>query len=240
MLVETFRCKSTLALCGLLFVPLVQTAERGEGFGHRVELGHSTDPVTDQRGIEEQYYAAEEALRLEHAQQAKGLQKHLTQDLDLLVPSFKQGDAEGVLRSTVRDTTMDDNLTVEEREALKAIKHHNLNATTSTNSEHLTNYHTPLNLIRTKIIQHLANEFTAIKETLTAEQIKNREMVIKFFDKAGELTEENLKKFRNVYEKLAEWKEGTELTLTIDEQKEMKLFLQSIISTYCTNHRSEA
>jgi len=132
-----------------------------------------------------------------------------------------------------------DTLTEEERAALKAREHHAFaHAPTSSTAEHPTDLQLQLNFIRTKIVSHLSQELTLIKSKLTSEQIKNREMVIKFFDKAGELTEETLKTFRPLYKKLAEWDEKSNLNLTATEEKEMKLFLQSIITTYCTSHQS--
>lgn len=233
-------------LLSLMFfrAPYLQTGEPGT-FGHISEPElPSTGLITNHTHLPEEHLS-EEALRLEHIQQAEDLQrlltqKHLTQD-PLLPHVIKQGNAEGtslLLVPAGKDTTTDDDLTAKERAALKAEELHSFNTTASTDTEHLTNHHTPLNFIRTKIIQHLTNELATIKSKLTTEQIKNREMVIKFFDKAGELTKENLKEFHTIYEKLAQWKEGTELTLTPDEQKKMKLFLQSIVTTYCVKHQT--
>ena len=232
--------KSLLVSFGLLFSPVIQTIEP------RVE--HINPDQAQPKS-----YAAK-ALQLERlaqqaehsqlAQQAAHSQNHSTSDLPhhlKLTAPLHKGDGPTII-------TSNDELTAEERAALNAAEeraalnaeeHHSfIHETTPLSTTHITDHHAQLNFIRTKIIQHLTNELSTIKSKLTAEQIKNREMVIKFFDKAGELTTEGLVKFHNIYKKLAKLKEGTELTLTPEEQKEMKFFLQSLIRTYCVKHQT--
>ena len=225
--------KSLLVSFGLLFSPVIQTNEP------RVEH------INPDQNQPESYTA----LRLEHlrlAQQAKHSQNRPTSDLlphqtQKLTAPLHKGDGPTII-------TSNDELTAEERAALNAAEeraalnaeeHHSfIHETTPLSTTHITDHHAQLNFIRTKIIQHLTNELSTIKLKLTAEQIKSREMVIKFFDKAGELTTEGLAKFHNIYKKLAKWEKGTELTLTPEEQKEMKLFLQNLVTTYCTKHQT--
>ncbi len=231
----------SLLISGLLFTPFIQSGERGF---HTVEPEHVTDPLTNQPRITEDQNAAE-ALRLkidqEEADEERLLasQEHHTKSpLATNSQLHTSGDINQV--TVVGENTISNtNLSAKELAALKATEHHSFTSTTpSLTSEHPVDHHTPLNLIRPKIIRHLSNELITIKEKLTAEQIKSREMVIKFFDKAGELTKENLATFRTVYKKLAEWDGKSDFILTANEQKEMKLFLQSIISTYCTKRQT--
>ena len=228
--------RSLLISLGLLFVPFVQTGEPRESFGHMGEPGHVTDPTIDQARIAADLDAAE-ALRLERIQQQVRAPHHTEDHIGIHQKPKTPGETTQITAD--KGTASDDSLTDEELAALKAAEHYSFNDTkTSPGSDHLADHPTQLNSIRPNIIQHLKNELAIIREKLSPEQIKNREMVIEFFHKAGELTEENLVRFHNVYEKLNKLEEGTELTLTPEEQKEMKLFLQSLISTYCTTRQS--
>ena len=221
--------KSLLVSFGLFFIPLIQTAIPREGFGHM-----GTGPTTEQHHDSPENRLSQEALQMRLAEGQRLLtQKHLTQDP--LLPHLKIDNPEGtslLLIPKGRDAT------TEELAALERERVHRF--TLSPAKAYAADHHTPLDAIRTKIIQHLTNELAAIKSKLAPEEIKNREMVIKFFDKAGELTRENLIRFHTIYKKLAEWDRASELTLTPEEQKEMKLFLQSIITTYCAKHQTVA
>ena len=226
----------------VLSISFVQAGEPGKfTLPEEPAQFHTGNQATDHLHTEDHNA---EALRLERIQQEEDLQrlltqKHLTQDP--LPPHVKQGNAEGtslLLVPAGRDTATDKDLTTEQLKALKTEEHHGFTRTPSSTTSHPADHHGLPGHVRTTIIQHLKNELTTIRKTLTDEQIKNREMVIEFFGKAGELTKENLKEFHNIYKKLTEWKEGTELTLTPEEQKEMKLFLQSLISTYCSKRQS--
>ena len=232
--------KSLLLSLMFFCTPYLQTGEPGT-FGHISEPElPSTGLITNHTHLPEEHLS-EETLRLEHIQE---------EELKLRTPHHAQlplHDQDPLKRPVLTqpsditiENTLDATLTDEELTAVIETEHLTVSKTHPTDPTHLTNHHAQLNFIRKKIIQHLTNELIKVKEKLTPEQIKNREMVIKFFDKAGELPEENVVKFRTIYKKLAEWDGKSELTLTINEQKEMKLFLQSIVTTYCTKRQSEA
>ena len=226
--------KSLLVSFGLLFSPVIQTGDHTEPREHQAQEESYTALRLDQQAEAlqlERLAQQAEYLRLERlAQQGEHSQNHSISAHHTQEPItlLHKGDGHTI--------TSNDGLTAaEERAALNAKEHLSFIHESTT---HITDHHAQLNFIRTKIIQHLTNELSTIKSKLTAEQIKNREMVIKFFDKAGELTTEGLAKFHNIYKKLAKWEKGTELTLTPEEQKEMKLFLQSLIRTYCVKHQT--
>jgi hypothetical protein len=222
---------------GLLFIPFVQTMEP-RIFNPGIEAERLTGPTIDQAHITEENNPAG-IVRLKINQEEAAQQKLRTPPHAETPPNPK---TPGETTLIPARTTSDNELTAEDLTALKATEHHGFShTTTSPDPDHITDLPTQLiNRIRPKIVLHLKNELINLKETLTAEQVKNREMVIEFFHKTGELTEENLVKFHNIYTKLTEWKEGTQLALTPDEQKEMKLFLQSIVTAYCTNRQTTA
>jgi hypothetical protein len=192
----------------------------------------STGPIMDDYLLPKEHLP-KDRLQLEHSKQVNNEQKYLTQNP--LMPHIKANIEEASLQLTERkDPTTDKDLTIEQLKFLTAKKHQNFNSTISLDTAHTTDHHAKLNFIRPKIVQHLTNELASVTSKLTDEQIENRKMIINFFDKAGELTEESLKASHNIYRKLAEWDGKSELSLTPQDQKEIKLFLQSIISTYCT------
>lgn len=233
--------KTLLVVGGLVSIEFVRP---GEPLVEHITLAEPspTHPLSDHRQQEENQHLAE-ALRLKNIQEKEShlpTQHPLPKEpLSTTSAPHPRIDTTLSTKRIAKDIASTDTLTEKERETLKLLDQHTFtHASPSADIVHSADPQPQLNFIRPKIVRHLAQELSKLKEKLSPEQIKNREMVIKFFNKAGELTQENLEAFRPLYKKLAEWDETSELTLTSEEQKEMKRFLQSIITTYCANHQT--
>jgi hypothetical protein len=199
--------KLTLRL-GLL---VVTSTYAGDPFAEHITVPDSSLPslLLDHTRKEEAQHAAE-TLRLEHMQekeeQSPVYQTTITNPLASPSSHHPAIDPALLKVTPATDTLSLDTLTTKELAALKVGEHHTFaHESPSSLSDHSTNLQPQLNFIRHKITNHLTAELMAVKEQLTTDQIKNREMVIKFFEKAGTLTPENLETFRPLYKKLAEW-----------------------------------